>query len=392
MKFISSPQLFTRTTAVIAGALFCVLLLGITTLAARASTENPGPSTGRLITVYDRGGEQSFLTEALTVKDALRGVGIELDERDRVEPALEEELVADSYAINIYRARPIVVVDGTIRQKVITSAQTSDQIATSAEMTLYPEDTTRMKQSNDILADGAALQMVIDRATPFAFTLYGETTTARTQADTVGQMLKEKGIILQNNDRVSVDVSTKITPDLSVRVWREGRQTITNSEPVAFTTEQIRDANRESGYKEVQTKGENGERNVTYEVVIQDGKEVSRTEIASVTTKEPTKQVEVIGVKFNYTGGPLTEAQITALGTCESGMTATRNSGNGFYGAFQFMPATWRTSAPAAYKGVLPHEAPLEAQKQAVQNLLSRSNIFNQFPGCAKKMRASGVI
>lgn len=142
----------------------------------------------------------------------------------------------------------------------------------------------------------------------------------------------------------------------------------------------------------MQTPGKKGKKSVTYEITMRNGEEIERKEIQSVELNAPVEEVVVVGAKFNYTGGPLNEAQINALGSCESGMTATRNSGNGFYGAFQFMPATWRTSAPAPYNNVLPHEAPLDAQKQAVQNLLSRSSIFTQFPGCANKMRAQGIL
>jgi len=45
---------------------------------------------------------------------------------------------------------------------------------------------------------------------------------------------------------------------------------------------------------------------VTYEVEVQNGVEVARTEIASVTLQEPVVQVEVVGSKPNtlpYTGG-----------------------------------------------------------------------------------------
>ena len=167
-----------------------------------------------------------------------------------------------------------------------------------------------------------------------------------------------------------------------MRLYREGTQTIAQEEEVPFETEKIKDANQPASYKEVKTAGKKGKRTVTYEIKIENGVEVSRKEVNSNVTEQPVKQVEVVGAKFNYTGGPLNEAQITALGVCETG----------FYGAFQFMPGTWRSNAPAEYKGVLPHQAPLEAQKQAVQNLLSRSSIYTQFPGCARKMQAQGVL
>lgn len=87
--------------------------------------------------------------------------------------------------------------------------------------------------------------------------------------------------------------------------------------------------------------------------------------------------------------GPLNDAQIAYLGHCESGMTATRNSGNGFYGAFQFMPSTWRAMNTGYERADF---APLEVQKEAVQRLLSRSSIYTQFPGCARKMQLAGLL
>ena len=89
------------------------------------------------------------------------------------------------------------------------------------------------------------------------------------------------------------------------------------------------------------------------------------------------------------TGGPLNEAQINFLGNCESGMTATRNSGNGYYGAFQFSIPTWNAMVTGYERADL---APLEVQINAVQRLLTRSSIFTQFPGCARKMQGFGLI
>ena len=90
-----------------------------------------------------------------------------------------------------------------------------------------------------------------------------------------------------------------------------------------------------------------------------------------------------------YNGGPLNDAQIQFLGNCESGMTATRNSGNGYYGAFQFSIGTWNSMGTGYARADM---APLEVQIDAVQRLVSRSSIFGQFPGCARQMRSIGLI
>jgi len=261
---------------------------------------------GRLITVHDRGVETSFITNKATIREALVEQGVRLDIKDAVEPSLDETLVAHDYQVNIYRARPVTVVDGAIRERIVTPYQTAERIAKDAGIILYAEDTTTLKQSSDIVGSGAGLELVIDRATLVSLDLYGKETLIRTQASTVGAMLKEKHIELGKDSRVSVGLDAPISQGMSLRVWLEGRQTITADEDVAFTVEQIKDADQPIGYKQVQLAGQNGKRTVTYEIIIENGIEVGRTEIASLVLQEAVTQVEVIGTKpktLPYTGG-----------------------------------------------------------------------------------------
>lgn len=261
---------------------------------------------GRLVTVHDRGQEKTFVTDKTTLREALESAAIEIDPHDAVEPGLDEALVASNYQVNIYRARPITVVDGATRQRVVTPYQSADRIVKDAGLTMYTEDIATLERSDDIIRDGAGLRLVIDRATPVTIVLYGKKMQLRTQATTVGEMLKEKKIELGVNGRVSVAASTPIEQGMSLRVWREGKQTITVDETVDFATKQVQDADQPTGYKKVQTKGENGKRTVTYEIEIKNGKEVARQEIASITVKKSVEQVVVVGTKpsfIPYTGG-----------------------------------------------------------------------------------------
>ena len=285
-----------RMSAVIAAAvldfvIFLVIVVG------RVGATDPVHQGGRLITIHDRGVEKVILSNGTTVQDALNEAGVSVDPRDAVEPALDEKLIASEYQVNIFRARPVVIIDGAVRQKVMTAYQTPAQIVEDAGISLSPEDQTMLKRSDDLVRDGAGLQLVIDRATPLTLILYGTKTEIRTQALTVGEMLKEKDIKLGTNGRVSLDQAAPVTAGMELSVWREGKQTVNIEEPVAFQTEQIRDADREVGYKSVQTAGQNGTRTATYEVEIRDGQEVSRTEIASIVTTQPVTQVEVVGIK-----------------------------------------------------------------------------------------------
>lgn len=307
MRHITSKSTTIWSVSIAAALLLFISILLIVHGQAHAQSGNGG----RLMTIHDRGQEKVTLSNAATVGDALKAAGVTLDSHDAVEPAITEKLVAPEYQVNIYRARPVTVIDGGIRQKIVTAYQTGEQIVKDAGITLYPEDKTKLSQSNDILANGAGLALTIDRATSFNFTLYGTKSVARTQSATVADMLKEKSIVIGANDRVSVPLTTAITPDLNIQVSREGKQTITVEESIAFDTQLIKDVDREIGYKAVQTLGVSGKQNVTYEVDIRDGQEVGRTKIASLVTLEPSKQVEIIGAKSRFLpyigGGTKTE-------------------------------------------------------------------------------------
>jgi uncharacterized protein YabE (DUF348 family) len=272
----------------------------------------------RLITVYDRNTESSFLTTKTTIKAALSEHGIELDPRDTVEPSRDEELVADDYQVNIYRARPVFVIDGSTRVKVMTPYQVPERIAKDAGVTIYPEDNTPLTPSDDFVGDGAGLQMTIDRATQITVELYGVLTPLRTQAETVGELLKEKNIVLGENGRVSVLESTAIFADMQFRVWREGVQTITADVPVPFGTERVQDADRPIGYKVISRPGVAGANSVTYQIEVKDGVEISRIKIASVPKVLPVSQVEIIGIKPN--ANALTKAKGAHIFTDSNGV------------------------------------------------------------------------
>jgi uncharacterized protein YabE (DUF348 family) len=359
----------TPMRAFLIAGVFLAIVTAVIAIARVANAQDASSApNGRLMTVHDRGSEKVFLSKANTVGDALKEAGIPFDATDAVEPAVTEPLVATDYQVNIYRSRPVIVVDGVSSRVVMTPYQTPVKIAKHAGITLYDEDTTAINPTNDIINEGAGLRMTIDRATQFSFTLYGKKIDARTQATTVGAMLKEKNIILATNDILSVDQSAPIVTGMAVELWRNGVQTVTQDEEVKFETEQIKDADQPVGYKKVQTPGVIGKRTVTYEVEMKNGQELSRKEIQSVVTAQPQKQVEVVGAKLPTPTNP-TEAQ--ALGhqmmldygfgedqwPClynlwmrESGWRTTAgNQSSGAYGIPQALPASKMASAGPDY-------------------------------------------
>ena len=348
---------------------------------ALADAAKPATKAGeKLVTVYDRGAEKTIVTKARTIREALKLAKFSIDERqDVVEPSLDSEMVAEKYNINIFRARPITIVDGNKRLKVTTAEQTPALIAKAAGIEVFEEDKTTLSNSDNMAVDGANMVMKIDRASMVNFVLYGKESVIRTHAKTVGELLKEKNINPKKDDTLSVDRSAKIIPGMKIELWRNGKQTITAEEDVKFEVEKVQDANRDSGYREVKQAGENGKKNVTYEVEMKNGVEVSRKEIASVVTKEPRKQIEIVGTKSSTSfSGSFSEA-LARLRSCEGSYTS--NTGNGYYGAYQFDKRTWGN-----YGGYeLASDAPAAVQdEKAWQTYKARG--WQPWPTCKVKM------
>ena len=77
-----------------------------------------------------------------------------------------------------------------------------------------------------------------------------------------------------------------------------------------------------------------------------------------------------------------TASDFARLRQCESGGNYRANTGNGFYGAYQFTLQTWRSMGTGfAY----PHHAPPAVQDDAAQRLQARAG-WGQWPHCSRQL------
>jgi len=375
---------FTNTIKTVWITLAAVLVLATLGMVGRAMADDGTANNAQhLITIYDGGTEQTIITRAETVGDALKQAGVTVGETDQVEPVATEQLVAEHYNINVYRARPIIVEDGATRIRTVTAAQSPAKIAESANIGLYQEDETELKRVDDVVSEGGAgLKLSIDRATPVNFVLYGKKLPeTRTQATTVGEMLKEKNVKLGPDDGTSASLETGVVAGMTIEVWRNGVQTVTQEESIPMPVEQVKDQDRDVGFKEVRTAGKPGKKQVTYEIEVKNGKEVGRKVIQQVETLAPVKQVEVVGAKMTNTFNGDFAGALARLRSCESGGNYDRNSGNGYYGAYQYDISTWANWGGFARADL----APPSVQDEKAWETYKRRG-WQPWPSCKIKM------
>lgn len=251
------------------------------------------------IVSYD-GQKTTVPTDAKTVGDLLKKLNIQLQEGDRVEPAEEAVVAQDNFLVNVYRSVPYTISDGPAQKFFQSAAATPRGMATAAGLTVYGEDGVRAEPvTNFVLQKTLGHRVIINRALPITLTLYGQPLSLRTQAKTVGDLLKEKNITLAADDTAKPAVQTTLTPNMQVAVVRNGIQVITVTEDVPAPVKTVIDMSLSFGSQAVRQEGSPGKRVQTYEVNVQNGEEVSRKLLQSVITVQPVERVVAKGNTVN---------------------------------------------------------------------------------------------
>lgn len=307
--------------------------------------------------------EQAIPTRAKTVDELLKKLNISIHEGDVVEPALDTEIVSDNFRINVYRAKPITIIDGNKTTYALSAATTPRSIVSQAGVEVYPEDALAFAPTDNFVTEGVIGQKLeIDRSTPVNVNLYGTQLAMRTQAQTVGEFLEEKNISLASGETVQPNVASPINPNEPIFVNRKGVIVETKSEEVPFGTQYVDDKNLTFGVTATRQEGVPGRRIVTYQVNNETGE---RSEFHVIVVQEPIPKLVARGTYINIPENkqsvmaaagisPSDYSYVDFIVSRESGWNAgATNSSSGAYGLCQALPGTkmasagsdWRTNA-----------------------------------------------
>ena len=126
----------------------------------------------------------------------------------------------------------------------------------------------------------------------------GETTTVRkTTYKKVEDILKELNITVGAEDKVTPGLKAEVAEVDTIKIARVGKTTQTVKEAIKFETKEEKDDSKYVDEKVTKVEGKNGEKEVTYNVVREKGKEVSREVASEKVITEATAKVVVVGTK-----------------------------------------------------------------------------------------------
>ncbi|WP_309504850.1 MULTISPECIES: transglycosylase family protein [Nocardioides] len=334
----------------------------------------------KTVTVSLDGESEQVTAFGGTVGDVLAAQGVEVTDRDKVAPPLDEK-VSDGSSISVHFARPFEVnVDGEATTYWVTATTVSGALDAIGHR--YAGADLSTSRSGAVDRDGLTLDVV----TPKELTVkigdrhpVERTVTALTVEDA----LDDLGVELDARDQTKPAVD-HVLEDGDRLVFTDVKVTTkhVSDEVVPFDTVEQEDDSMYAGESEVVREGREGLRDVTYRIVYRNGEISVKKVLSQDIRRQPVDEVVKVGTKeaaANFTGG---DSVWDRLAQCEAGGNWATNTGNGYYGGLQFSLGTWH-----AYGGPgMPHTASRETQIAIATKVRDASGGYGAWPGCAAKL------
>ena len=326
-----------------------------------------------------------------TAGDALSTAGVSVGDHDLVAPAADQRVSSGDTVVVRSATAYDVTVDGAQTTAWSTASSISGVLtALPASSSSMAADRSYTRAEMPIGEGGENIHVVADGHT---------TDVVASASEGASAILAKAGVSAGPIDRVTLE---NVGGDTTLRVARVVRGTVTTTTEIPYETEEREDAEAEEGTEKTVQEGAAGsEVTQAYQETI-DGN-VTVSAVLSTSRTEPTTRIVSKGTKAKKAEEPSgsssdssssssssssgsaaisgDDASIwAAIAQCESGGNPSINTGNGYYGMYQFSLPTWRSVGGTG----LPSEASAEEQTMRARMLQQRAG-WGQW-GCAYKL------
>ncbi|MFI2858963.1 ubiquitin-like domain-containing protein [Paenibacillus sp. JSM ZJ436] len=276
-----------------------------------------------------------------------------------------------------------LVVDGRVTT-VETNEAMLQNVLEEHSISLKPQDEISMPL-NGSLQDGD--RIVIQRAVPITVTADGNTQTVFTTQDTVQNVLNKAGITVQDEDKVTPALDSKLSEASDIRVIRVSKQQVQEEEVREYRVIKTSDPSLLKGDNRVVQAGEQGLIIHHIEKVYEDGQLVSKQVVSKEVERKTMDKVIAVGTK--KPPEPVKEEPVVqAVKPTTVAKTTTKTSAK--TPAVQPKAAVQSSSSSESKQNNVVSKAGIDFEYKKVLNNVSMTAYSSEQPGIGTKT-ASGT-
>ena len=176
--------------------------------------------------------------------------------------------------------------------KLVTYKKTLAQTLQSNNIIIGPKDTIDVSLNSEIANNDI---INIKRAVNLSLKVDGKELSILSSEETLSSMLSAEGITLNLEDKIQPEKDSKLTEGMTVAIIRVESKNFTSSEAMDFDTVIKPDNDMLNVQKKTIQEGKAGERQITTNVVYEDGQEVSRTIVNETVVSQPVNKIVAQG-------------------------------------------------------------------------------------------------
>jgi len=249
--------------------------------------------TKKTVALTIDGENQVVQTHAKTVEDLLDDLNISVSEQDYLQPEATAELSDDQEVTWKPAMKVTVSIDGK-PEEIWTTKKTVGELLEEQQIVLKETDKITPEMGSTLTT---AMNIAIDRSFSLTVVDGGASKEVWSTSTTVADFLEQQGVTLNELDRVEPALDTTIAPNGVVNVVRVEKVTDVVEEPINFAVVSKKDNTLQQGKEKVVTEGKEGLVSNVYEVIKENGVEVSRSLVSKTVVQEKQDKVVAVGTK-----------------------------------------------------------------------------------------------
>lgn len=249
--------------------------------------------TKKTIALTLNGKQKKVKTHADTTRELFAELHVPIRSKDYVFPRLSAKL-KDHSRIVWKQAKQVQIVKDNEGKTVWTTADTVAELLKEQKIVLNDHDQISPKPQKAIKNK---MRIDIQEANHLTLVDGGKQQQVWSTSATVADFLTQQGIKLNDLDRVEPSLTETVKENDVVNIIRVEKVTDVVEEPLQFAVVTQKDENLEKGKEKVIAEGQPGLTSKVFEVIFENGKEISRKLLSEEKVKDKQDKIVAVGAK-----------------------------------------------------------------------------------------------